>query len=337
MKRFVIFLGVGLLLTSQIFAGVVKKNKSEVNFAKFGKFTTVQTEKISELKKVTYSENEFTGKGLFGKVVGKMAFRPGVAGEIVSLPEMTIYSLDHKKKEYSTSPIQKITEEQKGEEFKFEKGEGEIKITRSEFKVEDTGELKTINQFPSKKYTITWTIEWENIRAGEKGTNQLLTDVWTTPFNEALKKCQDEEMRFSQEYLKRIGLDVDELQQEILGLNWLSLLNQMSGGGVVSGEKDAKIVEEMKKIDGYPVVIDGKFFITKPAGEKEVKEEKEEEVQAPKKLLGKFAKKALKKKPEEKAGPEPSFSYYSELVEFNLADIGENEFQVPADYKKAQK
>ncbi|MFQ6082784.1 MAG: hypothetical protein ACE5WD_05430 [Candidatus Aminicenantia bacterium] len=342
MKKILILLTVTLIFTSQVFAGVVKKTKSEVYFKGFGKYTTVQSEKIAGEKKRVDSDNEFKGKGLLGGMAGKLFLKPGEVGEIIDLPAMTIYKLDHKKKEYQVTPIKKITVEEKTEEaeepsYKEEYGETEesdIKIIRSEFKVNDTGETKEINEFPSKKYTITWVTEWENIRTGEKGTDRLFTIVWTTPTTNVIKQAQEEEMKFAQEYMKRIGLEMDILQQEILGTNWFSLFGRMSEDKKPR-HSESQFAEEMKKIKGYPVLIDGKYYATRQKPEKTEEEEKTE-ITDVKKIFGGFAKKAFKKKSKSKKEPEPTLTYYTELIEFSPVDVGEDEFQVPANYRKKE-
>ena len=62
-KTTIVLFAVALILTGQMFADVVKKTNSEVNFTKFGRFSSVQTMQISEVKKATDSDNTFKGKG----------------------------------------------------------------------------------------------------------------------------------------------------------------------------------------------------------------------------------------------------------------------------------
>ena len=51
-----------------------------------------------------------------GKLSGKFLLKSGETGEIIILPEMTIYRMDHKKKEYRAEPIEKITSEEEATE-----------------------------------------------------------------------------------------------------------------------------------------------------------------------------------------------------------------------------
>jgi hypothetical protein len=339
MRKYVILFVIGLMVTGSAFAGVVKKTKVEVSFMKFGKFTSEQNERLTTEKKLTDSKNKFKGKGIIGKLSGKFFLKSGETGEIIDLQAMTICQMDHKKREYSLDPIEKITSPEDAAEAGYageidvEEGESETKIIRSEFKVENTRESKTINKFPSRKYVITWVTEWENVNSGKKGTDRLVTDVWTTPLTGALKQAREEELQFSKNYMKSIGIDADSLQQMILGTNWLALFGSMSEESLQSGHKGPNFSEEMNKIDGYPVVIDGKYYAIREGGEAD--KEEEDKGGDIKKRLGGFAKKALKRSSKNKN--EPAFTYYTELKEFSPAKVGDDAFQVAVDYKRKDK
>ncbi|UCE41381.1 MAG: hypothetical protein JSV17_18445 [Candidatus Aminicenantes bacterium] len=338
MKRFVVLVVIGILITGSVFADVVKKTKIEVSFKDFGKFTSEQSEKLTSEKKLTDSKNKFKGKGIVGNLSGKFFLKSGETGEMIVLPEMMIYRMNHKKKEYRIEPIEKITSEEDATEAGYggevdveEDEESEIKIIRSEFTVDDTGESKTINNFSSSKYIVNWLTEWENVRTGEKGTDHLVTDVWTTPLTGDLQKARDEEQTFTKAYMKSIGIDADSLQQTILGTNWLALLGSMSEEGQSRRHKGSNFADEMNKIEGYPVIIDGKYFAKREGGAEE-EEADEDSGGGVKGMLGGLAKKALKKG--SKNENEPAFTYYTELIEFSPFDVGDDVFQVPANYKK---
>jgi len=239
--------------------------------------------------------------------------------------------MNHKNKEYEVNPITKMTGEIEEEEevSEEEMKPRDIKIIRSEFKVDETGESKDINQFPCEKYVITWITEWEDLNSGEKGIDRLSTTIWATPYTDEIKSAHEEEMKFSREYLKRLGIDMNEFQQEMLGTNWFSVFRGLNQAERAPMEDASIYGKEMNKIKGYPVVIDGKYF-TSREGEKE---EEEEKPKSAKKIFGKFAKKALKKTPKD-VEEEPAFAYYIELIELSPANVSETELKVPADYKK---
>jgi len=335
MKRSVVLLAALAVLASPAFSGVVKKSRSEVTFKGFGKLTMTQSSKLVPERQWVDSQNDFKGKGLLGGLAGKTVLRSGQFGEITDLPALTVTRLDPKKKEYTVAPIKRF-EQEKAEEAPAEEqaekpAESDIRIIRSEFRVDDTGEAMDVNGFPTKKYVVSWIVDWENVRTGEKGTNKLETDVRTTPLTDAIVKAQEEEAKYFRGYMKAVGLDLEKLQQDVLGTNWMTLLDSMNAAkGRPAASFDAsKTAGEMKKIKGYPVVIDGKYVVTsdKPKGESE-------ETGGSKSVFGGLAKKVLKKKPAEEGPAEPSLTYRVEIIELAPADLGEADFQVPPDYKK---
>ena len=322
-----------LLLTANVFSGAVKKTRSEVNFKKLGRFTSVQTVKISGKKKLTDSENKFKGKGFFGKVTGKALLKSGLIGEIIDLNEMTIHKVNHKKKTYRVFPVEKISADDNEGSTGTEEGkqdtdsQSKIKIIRSEFRVTNTGESMDVNKFPTNKYTVHWLTEWVDESNGRKGTDRLLTIVRTTPITSAIKKASSEESRFNREHLKAIGLDSNAFQQEIFGTSWLTAFKSMGGGGRLTEHKYSKFKKELNKIKGYPVVIDGMYYFSRAGGEDVEKSEKK----GMKKLFGKLKKKSKKTS---KNGNDPAFSYYVETLEISPKDLDSVELDVPTDYRQ---
>ena len=328
-----------IILAGALSAGVVKGTKSQITFKGFGTFTTSTNDKVTADRKLTEMNNSFKGKGLLGGLAAKTILRSGQFVQIFDLPALTLYQVDHKKKEYSATPIEKIKEDkdaEKGTPEETTPEKSQVKITKSEFKVEDTGESKTINQFNCKKYLVHWLVEWENTQTGEKGANNLESIVWTTPFSGDIKAAQDEEMAFSREYMKKIGMDSDKFQQDVLGTEWLALLGSMNpadGGKSSLSPNASQVAKEMKKLQGYPVVIDGKYFVAGTAKPEAAKEE-ESGGGGISGALGKFASKALKKKPNPEEEKAPVLAFYTEVTGLSVSGIDDAAFQVPAGYKK---
>jgi len=338
MKKYFVILIVCVLFSTSLFAGVVKKTKTNVTFGKFGTFSALLTDKIAVDKKRTESEIAFKGKGLGGLVM-KAFFKQGEIGEIVDLSAQTICNIDHKKKTYVLRTMGKMEPGEEGAVSPYQQGgmeetESSIKIIRSEFTVDKTGETKTINNFPCEKFSITWITEWENTATGQKGTDRLLSDVWTTPSTERIKEAQQEELDFSKQLMSNIGVDHSELQQDILGTTWMTMFGQMDQQGSSPKKSSADFSEEMGKIEGYPVVIDGKYYSKKEGGEGAAGQE--EEGTNVRKMLGKLAKKTLSRKSEASAD-EPAFAYYTELLAFSPESVSDDEFQPPAGYKQKEK
>ncbi len=343
MKKTVIFGLVILVLAAPAFASVVKKTKSEIAFRGFGKFSLVQSEKLTAELRWTDMKSDFKGKGIAGGLAGKTILRSGDTGEIIDLPAETVTKLDNKKKEYSVSTLEKMKEqmaggeqEPQGAQEKEESSKSTIKVTKNEFRVEDTGEESTINNFLVRKYLVHWLTEWEDTETGEKGSSRLETIVWTTPMSGELEKAREEEFMFSKAYLKKIGVNVDQMQQDILGTRWLAVLDSFSMNRGEAPRDFSKAAGEMQKIKGYPIVTDGKYFATGQKAAEESGEQGEETSKDVKGAIGGLLKKTLKKKPADSAADanEPALTFRTEVLEISTPGLGANDFQVPAGYKK---
>ncbi|MBN2206421.1 MAG: hypothetical protein JW742_03365 [Candidatus Aminicenantes bacterium] len=332
-KKTVLFTIVLGVLAAPALAGVVKKSRTQVAFKGFGVLTMEQGERIASDRKASETKTEFKGKGIMGKTLGSALLRSGSFGEIIDLPAMTVTSLDNKKKEYQTRPIEKIAmgEATGGSEpepdAEARPSESDIKIIRSEFKVEATGETETLNGFPSEKYAVLWQAEWENVKTGARGTEKMTTLVWTTPMSDDL---QAEEMTFSRAYLKAVGLDQDVMERSVLGGQWIQALASMNPANPAPSPQGRQVAKELAKIKGYPVLIDGKYFSIRPEGEAQVEEKKGGGMPS----LGKLAMGALKKKPKPGEENEPTVSYVIETLELAAAAVDETAFLVPAGYKQ---
>jgi hypothetical protein len=338
MKKLIALAAGVAILGGMLSAGVVRSAKSEIVFKGFGTFTTSSTDKLTSEKKWTEADSEFKGKGLLGGLAGKTFLRPGKTGDLIDLAASTITQFDHKRKEYTTTPLQNWGETRNQAMSGSDKGEtkereSDIRIVRSEYKVDVTGESKTINGFACRKFLATWTVDWENVRTQEKGTDRLETAVWTTPLTDAFKSAQAEELAFYQSYLKAIGLNQEKLQQDILGTEWIGLLAAFDpAGGKSKLNPDAAVVaREMKKIEGYPIVVDGKYF---PAPRPKAAESDEGTTGGIGGALGRLGGSLLKKKPNPEEEKAPAISFTTEVVSLNAAAVDAAEFQIPAGYKK---
>ena len=341
MKKVLIFTSIALTVAGPMLAGVSKKTKAEITFRGFGKVSLAQTEKLTADQKWADIQSDFKGQGIAGGLAGKTILKSGSSGEIIDLPQSTISKLDHKKKEYTVGPIEKIEQETSGEKAETGKpeeqaAESHIKITKNEFKVEDSGEESTINAFPVRKYLLRWLTEWEDTETGDKGSSRMETLIWTTPANETLQKAQQEEMQFYRAYMQKIGLNVEKAQEDILGMRWMAILESLGKAKGQPARDYSQAAQEMQKIKGYPIVVDGKYFVTgqKASGE-EAEGGAEEGATDVKEKLGGLLKKTLKKKPADAAAAnEPALAYRTEVLEISTPDLSPADFQVPAGYKK---
>jgi hypothetical protein len=327
-------------------SGVYKKSETEVSFKGIGKYATKQVEKITANQKSVNDDAKFKGQGTMG-FAANFFIKDGKKGEIIDLNRLTITSLDHKKKEYTVRAIQPLepaeSEEESGpaaEETEEEPPsdeenaeESNIRIIRQEFKVVETGKEEKINKFPCKQYIVYWITEWEYIDTGERGKDSLQTDVWSTMEEEIFQQAATEEAAFNQGYFKALGLDVDGMTQKILGTDWFAALKAFQGQSSGANSPADNSLEELKKIKGYPVLIDGRYFAIRPKTEDENAEAEEDvDVSDPAGMFGKFAKKSLfGKKKEEKE--EPTFGWRTEIKDIKLQEFSETDFTAPSQYK----
>ncbi len=359
MKSITLILTLSFLL-SGLQAGVIRESKSTVGFAGIGKLNQKTITKLSGLKLLERTISDFDSDNMLLGIAANFFTDDKNKSKLTDLNAMKIYSINHEEKEYSETPIRRLTEEDKqavqdaadgnmsqrdedidqpGEAPPEE--ESNIKLIRREFKVTDTGDKENINGYDCKKYTLYYVSEWEDTETGERTTDSLFTVVWTTTQSAEFEKANQEEKQFGKAYMKAIGLDMDieDVSDDILGVNWLSMFGQMGRGSVEAPDAEsAAIAKEMQKIKGYPVVIDGSYFVIAPKEEQEEEEEEETTVDVTDVggLFGAIAKKAIEsetKKPKEEK-IEPVLSYRTELIRYETADIPESELSVPAGYTK---
>ena len=340
-----LFVAVSIMLFAvAAFGGVIHESKTTVEFKGFGKYTVHETVYVQGVKQFKESASTFEGESMMGKMMGAMAFGDRPKNEIIDLDAMKIYMLFPEKRQYKVQDITPFTwDEEGGNEQSAEqensevqeKEETHIKITRNDFKVVPTGKSKTIHGFPCKEYRIFWITEWVNTQTGEKGKDSLFTEVWSTTATDQIKKGLKEEQAFQKKYLEKVGFGKDSEMESVLGLNWLQMFRTMHRQPDAQGKIVNKSwAKEMAKIKGYPVVVDGAFYVS-VSGKKGVKKEKESfDFNDVGGMFGGMLKNKLKKKKEAAAKNEPAFAYHTELIKIVTKTLPPKRFKVPPDYQK---
>ncbi|MBN1938420.1 MAG: hypothetical protein JW843_02470 [Candidatus Aminicenantes bacterium] len=336
LKKIFAFAGIAILAAGTASAGVTRSQKSQITFKGFGTMSMTSTAQLAGNRQLTDTTAEFKGKGLLSGLAGKTLFRSGHTGDFIDLDALTTAQIDHKKKTYTVTPIEKWAETQKemqgaqGGNAEADKQESPIKIVKSEFRVEETGETRTVNGFACAKYLAVWTVDWENTETGDKGTDRMETATWTTPMTGDLQEAQSEEMAFSAAYLKAVGFNAQNFQKDVLGTQWIGLLaafDPINGQSTMKADT-AKFASEMGKIKGYPIVIDGKYFVTP----KFKKAEAEPSVGGG--IGGKLIGGLLKKKADPEEEKAPAVAFYTEITALAVSALDPASIQVPANYKQ---
>ncbi len=338
-----------IIAATSAFGQVVKKTESRVTFTNFGDFTVEDEVYVTPEQQRRDEKKKFKGKGLLKGTLAKLILKSGETGQIIQPLEKRIVYLDHKDREYWIEDIRELamsdsapeideTEPEETEKEPEREKESDIEIIRTEFKVTDHQEDKSINGFDCHHYGLLWLMEWRNKRTGETGIDSLYATIWTTPYDDELQSAMQVEQAFAQNHLGAMGFDGEAMQRNaVLGVNWLKIFGQLKqdeSETPVPGE-GGTWVEEMKKLQGFPIVVDGKYYAIRPQAEQaQAEAEEESDPSDVKGALGGFMKKKLFGKKKEPEGPQPAFAYYTEVKAYGMKDQGNGPFEIPGNYEK---
>jgi hypothetical protein len=253
---------------------------------------------------------------LTGKVFG-MWLRPKDLSTIYRVDRDLIWEINRTKKTYIERPI---SLSQGDEEAAPKQGEGaakadkpagerqaEVRVVRSEFEIQKTGAKNIINGFDCRRYVLTWLIETENVKTGDRKKSIMTGDFWNTLEDGNVKDLMAAEDSFNRAYLEKLGLDMTPDDMKRFGLEVL--------GGLLWAE-GMDLKKEMTKMEGYPIVTSIAWV---KEGDREAKVEREGEgsVQLPK--GGNF---------------QTIFQFHTEIKEIETSPFPESHFEVPKEYKK---
>lgn len=355
MKRVLLTAGMVLIGAFIVHAqALVKETKDVVYFKGLGNYEVSRTVNMTDFDKNEFEKTHFKGEGLIKGAIAKMVFKTQEQREILQIKENKHYVIDPGKKEYQVFPLiskdtataQPMNEGNGATEANAEESqpqndqeqESDVEVVRSEFTVTPTNDYKDINGFRCRKYNMLWLTELRNKQTDEHTTDSLFTEIWTTPRTDAIKQGDNIESGFNKNYLGSMGIDEEATRQMILGTSWVNLFQKTGEQNTMekpnASSQDA--VAEMNKIEGTPIVVDGKFFVISDKKAKEdngAKEEKKSNGFNVKRRLGGFLRRAVEKKKEKPKGPQPAITYHTEVVQWKVQPSQTDWFTVPSDYK----
>jgi hypothetical protein len=293
-----------------------------------GAFQSNEKESIKGLQKYVDSEKKMESK-FMGRFMGD-----GKGSTLYHINNDAVYKLNHAKKTYTKRSIS-LPKDGGGpddsmhqvEEVGGEDEKEKVKVTKNELTMKETGEKKSINGFPCRKYLLTWLVETENVETGEKGKSLMTGEFWTTPETGKIKQLKQEEEHFNRAYLKKLGMDISPGDMKRFGLNIL---------GSMAGSSGQDLKKEMAKMKGYPIVTSVKWEMEKEGGE--AASEEEGGIDLTKGVggfLGGLKKKAMKKRGG-KSKKRPAFESYVEIKSIDAKPVSGDLFQIPSGYKKAK-
>jgi hypothetical protein len=296
----------------------------------------MMTHRIQGEKKWDSSNLKFTG-----------AFLSKLAGEtetvtITRVDQGLTWTLDPQKKTYTETlikPLKMPAAEKPQREEKPEKPT--VRITQSEFSVKKTGAAETINGFPGEEYLITWLLEMEDLESQAKSRSTMMTNLWTTPETDVIRKVQAEEQRFNRALAKLLGSEISMEEARQMGMAAMAAMSKASPEEIQKGL--VRVKNEMAKIKGYPIrtVINWNFESEGQEGAARQDSASRDQPTDVSSGLGGLVSgllgKAVQKKAEEKMSGKkgaPLFSSTMEVKSLSADPVLGESFEVPTGYVK---
>ena len=356
MKRALITAGIVLIVAFLSHAqALVKETKDVVYFQGLGNYEVSRVVNMTDNEKNEFEKTHFKGEGFIKGAIAKMVLKSREQREILQLKENKRFEVDPGKKEYQVFPLiskdtaaamttaegdgAAETDTEETEPQNNQDQESDVEVVRSEFTVTPTDEYKDINGFRCRKYNMLWLTELRNKKTNERTTDSLFTEIWTTPKTNTIARGEGIENEFNKNYLGSMGIDAAATREMILGTSWVNLFQQTGQQGDMekpnASNQDA--INEMNKIEGTPIVVEGKFFVLSDKKDEQGNGEKEEKKKDSglnvKRRLGGFLKRAVEKKKEKPKGPQPAITYHTEVLQWEVKPVQIDWFTVPSDYK----
>jgi hypothetical protein len=328
MKKFLIPLLLPALL---LYADATKETFSRMKMV--GGLMSTETRTKAEFRANMKTEDNNV------KVTTIISTKPQHLGNITRLDKELLWDINHDGKTYTEGPLLSPKEKVKVET----KTEGapdtvqRYRVVSSEFSVKKLDSTKTVNGFPCTGYLAVWSLTVEEIATKNRSTSTMTMTEWTTPETDVITQAEAEEAAFNKAYIAKLGLNIEPGKAEMMGMGYLMTL------GVSEQDYAAKMQgfgTELAKIQGYPIITDVSWAVidsSKPATQAaEPAREPEKGKFGLPNLSGiisnKIADKVVPKLNE--AGTGPVFSAYVEVKSISVGALPDQDFEVPAGYKK---
>ena len=230
------------------------------------------------------------------------------------------------------------------------------RVKKTEFTVKKTGQKKTVNGFPTEESLVKLTVEVEEIETKQVTTFKSETNVWATPWTANLHKAVEEEQKFYQAYMNKLGLKLSPKDRQVFNPSALAMMMGVDQQNAEETLSQAK--KKIESINGFPIVTESKWYVVEDARVTAARKDaaakqKEADASGDSKvdlsggvsgaagsLFGNLAKKKIRESQDKKAAAnegQPAFSTYHEVTAVELAAVATDRFDVPAGFKKTEK
>lgn len=183
------------------------------------------------------------------------------SGEIVRLDKKLVWTLHPAKQTYRECPLTGCTSPRAASQDKptrrerpDEPAESSCPLTlkRNDFKVQATGERKTINAFNTERFVATWTVEMIDNQK-RSSVNRVVLDLWTTPETGPVRDVRIIQDTFQKRWQAALGGADHPFAHYVPRDVMASMGRLMRAPGATKGM--ATWASEMKKVHGHTIAL----------------------------------------------------------------------------------
>ncbi len=316
-----------------------------------GGFTSESTQYLKGTDERSDTSTTFQNP-LMNKMAG------GNRSDIILIGQDRMIRLDHAKKAYhegTISEMGKMMEKASANGPSGKASQPSHRVTKCDFKVEPTGEKKTLDGYSCERVRVTMLMEIEDIKTGQKSEMRLVSDDWNAEATGDLEALRDAEAAFGKAFAAKMGADLSMDESRQWGLSMAMMM------GVSQDQMKAKLVDlkkEFSKLKGFPVVTEVSWYNKTPgaqAGQPAAPPAAASGENMPSLsggaggiasgLAGMMMRKKMEAAAQNSAahaqaranGDEPLFHSRTELRSIKIGSVDPGVYQIPAGYKKAEK
>jgi hypothetical protein len=272
---------------------------------------------------------------------------------IERLDKKLIYTLDTKEKTYTECPLKgcgtgtaEKAPPKEPEEKKAEKPADsgcKMKMTKSTFNVQSTGQKKNINNFDTEEYKAAWVITLQDPTA-RKTVSTLAVNVWTTPLTGPLKDALGIEQTYARNLANNlVSIATNGRQTQVVPDEAARVINAYLAQMMAPADRAAflKAGKELEKIKGYPVLTQIAWNLagdacagSEPAADSDKSSASSGKGDLLSSVTDYFAKKKTDDVAKDIAG-KPIFSFTSEVKSHKVESVHDSLFLPPTNFKLA--
>ncbi|MGA9853725.1 MAG: hypothetical protein WBR29_00410 [Gammaproteobacteria bacterium] len=230
--------------------------------AGMGASNITDTSYLQGHKQRSESSTQFTGAILGALQKWKHGDKDSHSVTIYRVDENRKIMLDTDKKTYLEEPIYTLPQPSQeappsaSPNNSGEQKEKDVRVVKSEFKVQDTGKRQTINGFQTHEYLVTWDLETENTKTHEHTRSLMTTELWNSD-DARFAVARKQQAAYNHAYAQLMHMPLPSDMAKQYGL--LQLNMSPNGSGQLTDEDMKSFTDKLSKIKGFSVVTDVKW------------------------------------------------------------------------------